>query len=172
MRSKAVSCSCDQKSSIIVWTDCPALSREAPIMAPKHFLNVLISFLPIILRMCVSQTGRGLGGRRLQPYRSAESQRLCPLIGREGFVISIDGGLPSDVVSCDFRGRRSRVQQIVGDAARPGRAVQRAQVSPCPSQNAAGRNLQLVRVNTLTKTRESGRVARPEVTWLSQEGKV
>lgn len=67
--------------------------------------------------------------RRLEPYRSTESQRLCSLIGQEGFVVSIDGGRLSDVVFCDFRGRRSRVQQIGGDAARQGRAVQRAEVS-------------------------------------------
>lgn len=36
----------------------------------------------------------------------------------------------SDVVFSDFRGRRSRVQQISGDAARQGRAVQGATVSP------------------------------------------
>lgn len=38
--------------------------------------------------------------------------------------------LESDVVSCDFRGRRSRVRQICGDAARQGRALQGAEVSP------------------------------------------
>lgn len=36
---------------------------------------------------------RGRRARRLEPYRSDESQRLCPLIGQEGFVVSIDGGL-------------------------------------------------------------------------------
>lgn len=36
---------------------------------------------------------RGRRARRLEPYRSDESPRLCPLIGQEGFVVSIDGGL-------------------------------------------------------------------------------
>lgn len=107
-----------------------------------------------------ARQAEGYSGRRLQPYRSAESQRLCPSIGQEGFVVSIDGGLPSDVVFCDFRGRRSRVQQIGGDAARQGRAVQRAQVSPCSSKHAADRNVEFIRVNALTKTEASGCVAR------------
>lgn len=38
----------------------------------------------------------------------------------------------SDVASCDFRGRRSRLQQICGDVARQSRALQRAQVSQEP----------------------------------------
>lgn len=50
-------------------------------------------------------------------------------------MVSIDGGLLSDVVFCDFRGRRSRVQQISGDPACQGRAVQRAQVSLCSSNS-------------------------------------
>lgn len=66
---------------------------------------------------------------RPEPYGSAESRRLYPLIVQEGFVVSIDGSPVSDVVFCDFRGRRSRVQQIGGDATCQGRAVQRAQVS-------------------------------------------
>lgn len=66
---------------------------------------------------------------RPEPYGSAESRRLYPLIVQEGFVVSIDGSPVSDGVFCDFRGRRSRVQQIGGDAACQGRAVQRAQVS-------------------------------------------
>jgi len=37
--------------------------------------------------------------------------------------------LQSDFVFCNFRGRRSRVQQIGGDAACQGRAIQRATVS-------------------------------------------
>lgn len=44
-------------------------------------------------------------------------------------MVSIDGGLLSDVVFSDSRGRRSSVQQIGGDAARQGRAVQRTEVS-------------------------------------------
>lgn len=76
-----------------------------------------------VLVISEARRAEGRRARRLEPYRSAESQRLCPLIGQEGFVVSIDGGLVSDVVFCDFRGRRSRVQQIVGDAACQGRAV-------------------------------------------------
>lgn len=88
-------------------------------------------FFPIKCVHVISEARQAEGQRArwLEPYRSAESQRLCPLIGQECFVVSIDGGLLSDVVFFDFRGRRGRVQQIGGDATRQGRAVQRAEVS-------------------------------------------
>lgn len=56
---------------------------------------------------------------------SAKSPGLCPLI-RQGAVCHL---LVFDEALSDFRGRGSRVQQVGGDAARQGRALQGAQVS-------------------------------------------
>lgn len=67
--------------------------------------------------LCLSVSG-------LQTRRGPScSLRLCPSIGRGAFAASVDAAF------CGFRGRRSRVQQVCGDAARPGRAVQRTTVS-------------------------------------------
>lgn len=93
--------------------------------SPEYFAsrNVCVYFISEVRR------AEGRCACKLELYRSVESWRLCPLIGQEGVVVSVDGGLMSHVVFCDFRGRGSRVQQISGDAACQGRAIQRVKVS-------------------------------------------
>lgn len=61
---------------------------------------------------------------RRAAYRSSESAEITSIDWSRGV-----GGFFHVLCFCDFRGRRSRVQQITGDAARQGRAVQRAEVS-------------------------------------------